>query len=704
MSFDTFVKQVLLLNNNLNDASGNNNGGEAYGSPTTYDVTIKHEGSHSLFVQNSYGYAINTGRGPTAPPASALTLAISAETVGVNWECWANYKGTGATDLCGVEDYQGPILRFASDGMHTVWNGSDVNMGNYNNTTEANTWIHWAWTYNVATDVFKVYKNNSLIYTRNSATKYYAGDRAILAGMSWNQAFYGYIDELIISLGIVRTTFPTLPLSEPFISDVSPASGTMNGGTSTTINGTGFVAGASVLFDATAATNVVVVSAAEITCDTPAHAVGLVDVTVTNTDTGTFTLENAFTFFDPSPELTSIYPLRGVIQGGETATLTGINFIAGAEVLFGSIAATNIVIVSSTSITCTTPKHVEGVVNVTVTTSAGTDTLTAAFTYCRLQMRKMSKKYRVYLNNTEITSFQLANFKARELVNFIDNYDFALDDIDIDIPIKFFNTIAYGTKNTIKIIDRYDNIIFYGEPYNPKYSWKNRRIKLTCAASISLFSKIDNTFTDIVATNGVRQLFNMLSDDNTPFPYTVINFSGLSSELDIAFFLNTNADTTTRASVLNQIFELLGVGLWIQGTKLTLLKIPTVWPSKSLDIEIFLNEHVEVSSLEEYRTDAVTVEYTAAVEGDAAAVTVGTGLTQKITIATPIYLDAANALKVATRLQKIFSVKYFETNFNTRLAFDVKIGTYVRYKGFTFMLLGKEVGKNSIKYYAKGVL
>jgi hypothetical protein len=80
------------------------------------------------------------------------------------------------------------------------------------------------------------------------------------------------------------------------VTSVLPASGTFGGGTAVTINGTGFVAGATVKFDTTAATNVVVVSAIKITAKTPAHAIGPVSVTVTNTDTTTGTLASGYNY------------------------------------------------------------------------------------------------------------------------------------------------------------------------------------------------------------------------------------------------------------------------------------------------------------------------------------------------------------------------------------------------------------------------
>ena len=68
------------------------------------------------------------------------------------------------------------------------------------------------------------------------------------------------------------------------------------GGTSVTITGTGFLAGATVSLGGTAATNVNVVSSTSITATTPAHAAGAVSVVVTNTDAQSGSLTNGYTY------------------------------------------------------------------------------------------------------------------------------------------------------------------------------------------------------------------------------------------------------------------------------------------------------------------------------------------------------------------------------------------------------------------------
>ncbi len=82
----------------------------------------------------------------------------------------------------------------------------------------------------------------------------------------------------------------------PTVTGISPSSGSANGGTAVTITGTGFLSGASVTLGGTAATGVTVVSSTSITATTPSHAVGPVDVVVTNKNGQSGTLAEGYTY------------------------------------------------------------------------------------------------------------------------------------------------------------------------------------------------------------------------------------------------------------------------------------------------------------------------------------------------------------------------------------------------------------------------
>lgn len=84
---------------------------------------------------------------------------------------------------------------------------------------------------------------------------------------------------------------------------------------------------------------------------------------------------------NPPPVLTGVSPRSGPIAGGTAVTLTGTNFLTGAKVSFGGVAAV-VTSVSATTIGATTPPHKQGGVNVVVTDPDGqSSTLSSGFTY-----------------------------------------------------------------------------------------------------------------------------------------------------------------------------------------------------------------------------------------------------------------------------------------------------------------------------------
>lgn len=82
-----------------------------------------------------------------------------------------------------------------------------------------------------------------------------------------------------------------------------------------------------------------------------------------------------------TPSVSAVAPNVGTTLGGTAVTITGGNFAAGATVTVGGAPATNIVVVSATSITATTGARAAGSVEVTVTVNGRAGSLPAAFTY-----------------------------------------------------------------------------------------------------------------------------------------------------------------------------------------------------------------------------------------------------------------------------------------------------------------------------------
>ena len=79
--------------------------------------------------------------------------------------------------------------------------------------------------------------------------------------------------------------------------------------------------------------------------------------------------------------ISSVTPNSGATAGGTAITITGANLTGAISVTVGGIAATSVVVVSSTSITAVTPAGTAGAKSVAVTTPDGTATAENAFTF-----------------------------------------------------------------------------------------------------------------------------------------------------------------------------------------------------------------------------------------------------------------------------------------------------------------------------------
>jgi formylglycine-generating enzyme required for sulfatase activity len=167
----------------------------------------------------------------------------------------------------------------------------------------------------------------------------------------------------------------------PAPSQVTPSSGPIAGGTLITITGTNLLGTTSVIVGDAIATSVEVLDAQTIravTAPGPAFG-GSSSVVVTNQfGVGAGGL---FTYTAELPTLSSVAPTSGSNAGGTTITLTGTNLSGATSVMVGGNPATNVTVVSPTSVTAVTPAGAVGPASVSVTTPSGTATLSSGFTY-----------------------------------------------------------------------------------------------------------------------------------------------------------------------------------------------------------------------------------------------------------------------------------------------------------------------------------
>ncbi|WP_051416852.1 MULTISPECIES: IPT/TIG domain-containing protein [Paenibacillus] len=222
----------------------------------------------------------------------------------------------------------------------------------------------------------KVYFNDTLV----TQTTFYSGSVIKIRTPKWSNAESVNIkienpdgQTALVEKGYNYILPPPPPA--PIISSVSPDHGLITGGTEVLVNGSNFINGAKVkLKDQEIATTFV--SSTQLKITTPVWASAeIVDVTVTNPDGQAVTKAQAFSFETPppppAPEITSITPNEGKLDGGLVITITGANFDTTAKVYFNDTLI-QYTVYSKTQIKAVTPKWVlPGAVDVKVINDDG---------------------------------------------------------------------------------------------------------------------------------------------------------------------------------------------------------------------------------------------------------------------------------------------------------------------------------------------
>jgi hypothetical protein len=156
---------------------------------------------------------------------------------------------------------------------------------------------------------------------------------ASVASDFWDVAYSGSTVVAVGSLGAILHS-PCGGGSLVTVTSVTPSTGPSSGWTPVTITGSGFASPAVVRFGTLEATEVAVVSSTTLTCLTPPHLAGAVDVLVIVEGVGDGFLPGGYTYTGgPTPP-----SITGVTKAGNPfrIKIAGSNFQSGAAVTIGS--------------------------------------------------------------------------------------------------------------------------------------------------------------------------------------------------------------------------------------------------------------------------------------------------------------------------------------------------------------------------------
>ena len=174
------------------------------------------------------------------------------------------------------------------------------------------------------------------------------------------------LDNFAWSTSDIDTPVIVTPIRVDYL---SPKRGPTEGGITTEIYGVDFNATCSAFFDGIESAQTTFIDSTRLIAEVPAHAVGLVDVTVTCVAVDDV-LVGGFTYFEGEegmspPEIHEATPYQVYTEGGDDVVLLGEGFQSGAVVsVDGEEMATTFV--SDTRLSFTTQPHDEGFASVGV--------------------------------------------------------------------------------------------------------------------------------------------------------------------------------------------------------------------------------------------------------------------------------------------------------------------------------------------------
>jgi streptogramin lyase len=226
----------------------------------------------------------------------------------------------------------------------------------------------------------------------------------------------GTVDVTAISAGgpsaaTAADEFTYQPPPPPTVTQLSPSSGYVTGGTPITVTGTNLGLATEIDFGSGDPGTDLTCSDTSCTVIAPTGTAGTVDVTVV-TPGGTSAVSTAdqFTYLalPPAPTVTGVSPSTGSVSGGTTVTVSGTSMSSATEIEFGSGNPGTDLSCTATSCTVVSPPGSVGSVDVLVTDPGGTSAATTADTFSYLippppVVNQVSPASGVILGGTAVT-------------------------------------------------------------------------------------------------------------------------------------------------------------------------------------------------------------------------------------------------------------------------------------------------------------
>jgi hypothetical protein len=306
--------------------------------------------------------------------------------------------------------------------------------------------------------------------------------------------------------------------------------------------------------------------------------------------------------------------------------------------------------------------------------------------------------YSIFINGDQFYFFQKERFSLVQEMGILTSYSMTFTSVDFSVPLDY-NLKLIPNQLTSNIIDIFKgkNLIFHGYITEKKIDYCLKYIDFKAVTFLNLLSKYPIQYGDTVATDAVSLLTARFQDilNILPVNFTISTQIANRHLLDgIALGLNTGTSSPNGIDVINNLCDLLDVGIYVENNVINLYALPEKMTGKYSDISPYLDKPAEVEQKTAIYYNQYSMTYKLSYNGsnETNPVVAGNGTLIKAFTPENVFFvnDGYSAQAIVNRKLNIFSKNWHSFERMVNRASDLKCGDMFFYEGFNFITTSVE--------------
>jgi len=167
----------------------------------------------------------------------------------------------------------------------------------------------------------------------------------------------------------------------------------------------------------------------------------------------------------------------------------------------------------------------------------------------------------IFLDGIRITNYQMKTFVQQDEINVLDSFDIAFNDVEVELPIEWFDFLRKNISSFIEIKDG-NKVLFLGEVYQKQIDYNKNKLRISSFPYIKNLAYKQREYNQTVYGNAIV-LLNEILKNEIDSRYTLQDFVGLQAIFsDFLIALNTDGDTDNLMSIVLTLCEFLNISLY----------------------------------------------------------------------------------------------------------------------------------------------